>query len=128
MIDGIVTDRDIPQITMSIGGREFLAVVDSGFNGYLELPRTLQPDLELVDAGIVESTLAADQIVYEQCFRVDVEFDDQIVDAIVTFAGSEIVLLGTKMLLQHRLEIDFPSHKLRIERTESGNGQLTTDN
>jgi len=29
MIDGIVTDRDIPQITMSIGGREFRAVVEA---------------------------------------------------------------------------------------------------
>jgi len=82
----------------------------------------LKPDLELVDAGIVESTLAADQIIYEQCYRLNVEFDAKMIDAIVTFSGSEIILLGTKMLLQHRLEIDFPARTLRIERTESANG------
>jgi predicted aspartyl protease len=118
MIDGVVTEQDTPEITMAIAGRDFRAVVDSGFNGYLELPGILQTELELVDAGIVESTLAADQIVYEQCYQIEVEFDGQTMEAIVTFSSSDTILVGTKMMLQHRLLIDFPARSLRIESAD----------
>ena len=116
MIEGIVTEDDVPEIRMPIGNREFRAVIDTGFNGFLELPENLKPDLRLRDAGIIESLLAADQVIYEQGYLVNVEFDDQTIEAVVTFSESEAILLGTNMLRQHRLEIDFPAKKLWIHR------------
>ena len=47
MIVGRVTDEGEPTIELILDGRSWVAVVDTGFNGFLELPdiirRTMNP-------------------------------------------------------------------------------------
>ena len=119
MIEGFVTDEDVPEIIMVIAGREWQTIVDTGFNGFLELPQELEANLELIDAGPVESLLASNQVIIEPSYDVEVIFDGNPILANVTFCESESVLLGTKMLKEHRLEIDFPNQSLRISRASS---------
>jgi hypothetical protein len=38
VIEGIVTRDGIPQVSLNVAGRTWLATVDTGFNGALELP------------------------------------------------------------------------------------------
>ena len=38
MITGIVTEDGVPLIHISVGDRLWPAVIDTGFNGWLELP------------------------------------------------------------------------------------------
>jgi len=51
-------------------------------------------------------------------FLVDFPFDDRIVRAQATFAGSDTILIGTGMLRDYRLHIDFPARIVAIEKME----------
>ena len=42
MIYGSVSDAGVPIITLAIAEQEWEATIDTGFNGYLELPETLR--------------------------------------------------------------------------------------
>ena len=117
MIGGIVTDDGVPLIVLRLADEDWTAVVDTGFNGALELPAALSLRLDVKPAGSVRSELASGVVVQEDVFRVRVSFDGDFVDADVTFAEVDHVLVGTWMLLEHRLEIDFPKGTVRLSRT-----------
>lgn len=121
MIEGTVTVDGIPQINIEVDGNNWVAVIDTGFNGDLELPQSLQNELEAVYVGKVRSTLAAGQTVEEPCYRVKFPFDGDLCDAQATFVDNETILIGTRMLQFHRLTIDFPQRMLKIERSPTDN-------
>jgi len=66
VISGEVTEDGVPEILLSIAGGEWAATIDTGFNGYLELPETLKNSLTPVFCGRVESKLAGGQILTEE--------------------------------------------------------------
>jgi hypothetical protein len=41
LIDGIVTDDGVPAIDVQVGNQRWQAIIDTGFNGELELPERL---------------------------------------------------------------------------------------
>jgi predicted aspartyl protease len=116
MILGTVTDG-VPTVQLDVAGKTWDAVVDTGFNGDLELPSDLQPALKPRPRGQVISALAAGQTVVEDFYDVDLAFDGQTVSAEATFVPNAVILIGTGMLRKHRLEIDFPKGTVRLERT-----------
>jgi predicted aspartyl protease len=128
MIEGWVSPGGIPEIIVTVAHREWIAEIDTGFNGDLELPEALRNDVNATYFGKVKSHLAANQEIEEPAYDVFFPFDRELCEALATFVKHRTILIGTRLLKAHRLTIDFPSRTLRIERTESGNGQLTTDN
>ena len=128
MIEGWVSPIGIPEIIVNVGGKDWIAEIDTGFNGDLELPTALQDKVNAIPSGPVPSTLAAGQTVIEDGYDIDFPFDEEVYAAQATFVEQSTILIGTRLLKSHRLTIDFPSSTLRIEKSESGNGQLTTDN
>ena len=121
MISGIVTGNGVPLIVLKLASEDWLTVVDTGFNGALELPAALSSRLILQSAGFITSELAAGVTVEEEAFRTFIEFDGEQIEVDVTFADVEQALLGTWLLAKHRLEIDFPKATVRLTRaTDSG--------
>ena len=116
MIDGIVTEEGTPVVRLELDGDSWLTVVDSGFNGALELPLELKDRLSTVPMGTVRSELAAGVLVEEESFMIVLPFDGEKVLAQVTFADVEQALLGTELLTNHRLEIDFPARTVHLFR------------
>lgn len=116
MIRGIVSADGIPTITLLISGRDWTAIIDTGFNGDLELPEDLRDSLGPLFVGRVISALAGAQTIEEDVYLVDFPFDDQIVQAEVTFVYSSQILLGTHLLQKYRLQIDFASKTVQLER------------
>jgi predicted aspartyl protease len=55
---GNVSDDGVPVITLEVTGREWPAIIDTGFNGDLELPEGLQGKLNDQPAGRLRSALA----------------------------------------------------------------------
>ena len=53
MIQGTVTIDGVPTVSLEIGGRNWPAIVDTGFNGDLELPEELR---SLVNARFIAAT------------------------------------------------------------------------
>ena len=65
MIAGIVTSEDVPIIQLTIAGQTWPTVIDTGFNGDLELPAILRPLLNARYLYRTRSLLGAGQIVDE---------------------------------------------------------------
>jgi clan AA aspartic protease len=116
LIRGIVTEDGVPAIDVEFGGQLWRAIIDTGFNGELELPERLQSDANAEFVGRATSLLAANQRIEEDVFLVDFPFDGRIVRVQATFADGEEILIGTRMLRDYRLRIDFPARTVAIER------------
>ena len=116
MIAGSVSDEGVPVIALEVAGQDWSAIIDTGFNGDLELPEGLRGKLNDQPAGRLRSALAGGQIIEEDAYSVDFPFDDQILHAIATFVPDSQILLGTNLLRDYYLQIRFASKMLRLER------------
>jgi predicted aspartyl protease len=117
VIAGAVSEQGVPTIELDVSGRRWTAIIDTGFNGALELPVSLQRTLTGRFVGRVTSLLAAGQTIEEDLYLVDFPFDGEVHQAEATFAAVEDVLIGTQLLRRHRLEIDFQKQTVLIERS-----------
>ncbi len=116
MIHGTVSDAGVPTITLSIAGQEWTATIDTGFNGYLELPETLRNTLNPQYIGQITSVLAGGQTIEEELYRVNFLFDGWMIPAEVTFVIDSEILIGTRLLQEYRLQIDFVRRTVVLER------------
>ncbi len=113
---GVVTEDGQPTVTMSIAGRDWTALIDTGCNGDLELPEALKPFVNPRFLLTAEASLAAGQSVWEDYYQVDFPFDGRLVQAEASFVDSEQILVGTRLLAAHRLDINFPARTVLLER------------
>lgn len=116
MIHGTVSEDGVPVIELEIAGQRWTAIIDSGFNGDLELPTHLQGKISAQFAGRAKSLLAAGQQIEEDVFLVDLQFDGSLIKAEATFAPANELLIGTNLLRNHRLLVDFPNKTVLVER------------
>ena len=63
MIRGTVSADSVPTITLSIAGQDWTGIIDTGFNGDLELPKVLRNALNSRYVGRVISALAGGQMI-----------------------------------------------------------------
>lgn len=116
MIQGTVSDTGVPTIVLSIAGQEWTATIDTGFNGYLELPEILREALNPQYIGEVTSVLAGGQTIKEELYQVNFLFDHRVVPAEATFVIDSDILIGTRLLQEYRLQIDFVMKTVILER------------
>ena len=117
MLTGTVSSDGVPAVTLPVAGRDWPGVIDTGFNGDLELPEALRDSLDARFVGRVLSTLAGGAVVEESAYLVEFSFDGQTIQAEATFvADREEILIGTRLLREYRLEIDFPARTVKLAR------------
>jgi predicted aspartyl protease len=116
LIIGTVTELRVPIVELTVAGQSWEAIVDSGFNGDLELPIELKSALNCRFIGPQISILAGDQRIEEDAYEVEITFDDKLMRAEATFVVGRQILIGTRILRSHRLEIDFPARSVRLTR------------
>ncbi|MCH8922449.1 MAG: hypothetical protein IIA67_04800 [Planctomycetes bacterium] len=116
MIAGIVSEDGVPQITVAIDGDDWPAIIDTGFNGDLELPEALRGKVNARYAGRVSSALAGGQMIEEDAYLVEFPFDGELLGATATFVEGAHVLVGTNLLRRHRLQIGFVSKLVELQR------------
>jgi hypothetical protein len=75
VISGSVSNDGVPVITLEVAGQAWSAIIDTGFNGDLELPDALRGKLNDQPAGRLRSALAGGRIVEEDAFSVEFPFD-----------------------------------------------------
>ena len=122
MISGVVSSAGVPVLHLEVAGRSWEAIVDTGFNGDLELPVSLKDALSPRYIGQITSLLAAGQAIKEDAYHVDFPFDGRTILSEATFVSGEQVLVGTHLLQHHRLEVDFPAGTVTLQRTEKAAG------
>jgi predicted aspartyl protease len=116
VIVGAITPEGVPVVFLAVAGSSWPAIIDTGFNGDLELPTSLRP---LVNTRFLcrnRSFLAAGQIVEEDSYLVDFPFDGQIQLVEATFVSGSEILIGTHLLRCYRLTIDFPGQTVHLHR------------
>ena len=118
MIQGMVSVDGVPTITLLIADQDWPAIIDTGFNGDLELPEGLRSSLDARHVGRVTSALAGGQTIEEDAYLVAFPFDDHTVQAEVTFVSGLQILIGTHLLREYRLQINFVSGAVELERVK----------
>jgi predicted aspartyl protease len=116
MIAGQVTEDGQPIIRLTVAGRSWVAIVDSGFNGDLELPNALHGQLNARFRAREPWLLASGQSIEEDIYSVDFPFDGRVVYAEASFVPGDTILVGTGMLSLYRLTIDFVARIVLLER------------
>lgn len=116
MIVGTVTDDGVPVVTLGLGGREWAATIDTGVNGFLELPDALRRSLDVRFIGRLRAELAGGQSIEEDAYYVTIPFDGRQVLAIAAFVSGDGVLIGTRLLNGHRLTVSFKRGTVRLQR------------
>ena len=115
MLVGTVTDDGVPVITLPVAGQMWPGIIDTGFNGDLELPESLHRSLNARFIGRTSSLLGGGQSVEEDVYLVDFPFDGRTVHVEATFVSGREILIGTQLLRQYRLEIHFPARTVVLE-------------
>lgn len=116
MIAGTVTDNGVPTIMLLVAARAWPGIIDTGFNGDLELPEVLRPAVRPRFIGRISSALAGGQHIEEDVYLVDFPFDGRTVPAETTFVPGSEILVGTQLLRPYRLEIHFPERTVLLDR------------
>ena len=116
MILGTISVEGVPTITIPIAGRHWPAIVDTGFNGDLELPEDLREAFPARYVGRVTSALAGGQHLEEDVYLVEFPFDGHILRAEATFVPGSQILIGTHLIRDYELQIDFVRKSVRLER------------
>lgn len=116
MIVGIVDANGLPRVELEVAGRIWSALVDTGCNTDLELPYSLGPSVNARYICRMRSLLAGGQSIEEDNYAVEFPFDGAVVDAEATFTPGDEILIGTRLLRNHRLEINFVTRSVLIER------------
>ena len=115
MIEGIINENGVPIIILNVAGKDWNAVIDTGFNGDLESPFALSSAVNARLFGTGLSQLAGGQSIEEEYYLVDFPFDGETVRALATFVSGDEILIGTHLLSEYRLRIDFPTSEVRLE-------------
>jgi predicted aspartyl protease len=116
VILGVVSVQGLPTIILPIAGQDWPATIDTGFNGDLELPDALREPLKAQFVGRATAVLAGGQSVEEDVYLVDFPFDGRIVQAEATFVTGNRILIGTNLLREYSLQINFVSRTVQLER------------
>jgi len=124
LISGVVDRTGTPVIRLVVAGFAYDAVIDTGFNGDLELPETLRKYVNPRFEFQAISQLAAGVTVEDDIYSVDFPFDGNVMRAEATFVDGGGILIGTRLLRGYRLLIDFsppdsPSQgRVQLQRIE----------
>lgn len=95
--------------------KEILAWVDTAFNGTLVIPKSQIDELQLVVESSAEAVLADGTIVQLETFGCAVQWFGKTYDTQVVPNDGEFALLGTMLLANRKLEIDYAAMTVNIE-------------
>lgn len=118
MLRGIVNQDDEPivNITLIFKNRrhKLPAVIDTGFNGYLSVPQHIANKSKWYFAGFEEYEIATGELVTQRVYLGDVIFDKFRQTTYIVTSNSKDILIGTKLLRNKLLRINFKSKYLTI--------------
>ena len=116
MIRGNVSLVGVPTITITVAGKDWPAIIDTGFNGDLELPEVLRKEFTTRYVGRATASLAGGQAVEEDIFLSDFPFDGRTIQAEVKFVTGSQILIGTHLLREYALQVDFVNKTVCLDR------------
>jgi clan AA aspartic protease len=104
------------EVIGSKGRATVRALIDTAFTGYVCIPSKLGQELGLVLVGEEEYELANGQFAVQFYFEGKVNFMGRTQEAQILVSTSPTPLIGTLLLADFRLMIDFPNEKVSVTR------------
>lgn len=118
MIKGKVNRNDEPEIPLRLHlnkkRQTFLAIIDTGFNGHINIPEAFIKRTNWQEIGVEEYELASGEYMEARVFSGFVYFDKKLLNIPVLAAKSNDVLIGTKLLKNSVLVVDFKNETVII--------------
>lgn len=90
------------------------ALIDTGFDGYLSLPKSLAEKLELKFVDTINMELADGAIKRFDLYEVKIIFDNEEKSIHTFLTDSDDVLVGAALLADKKLELDFKNKIIQI--------------
>lgn len=119
MIRGYVNKYYEPVVKISLKLKkkttDFNTVIDTGFNGYLSAPASLIKKTEWLYLGTEEYELASGEFITTNVFLGEVYFDGKYLKVYVLASESNDILIGTKLLKNKFLGINFKNNIVEIQ-------------
>ena len=116
MATGFLNPKGVPVVPIEIAGQRFDAAIDTGFESGVQLPLTWFSILNPLPKQEVRFLLPNGDIETTYTYSVGVEIDGKQIEAEAYFSPNEEVLLGLESLRGHRLEINFVTGSVLLER------------
>jgi len=125
-VEGYIDDAGTPRIKVEITGRRAKvgvdAILDTGFNGELcvPIPIAIQLGLDLIGESLV--TYADGRVETQLLFAGRAKMGEAERDVEITLTRGEETILGTSLLIEVKVLLDFKQRKLKIEESGFGEG------
>jgi clan AA aspartic protease len=119
-VNGWVDDslRALVEVSVSLApskSSQLITVwIDTAFNGFLVFPQKLIDDLDLIQEAATEAVLADGSTVILESYVASIEWFGGIVRAQVIANDGKLPLLGTELLANHRLLVDYQHKNVTI--------------
>ena len=119
-------EKNRPKIVVTVIGLDetvdVAASIDTGFTGYLmlSLPSALSIGLKLINVLPIE--LADGSVKKEFVFDGSVVFGKKKTPVEILLTSSEESLLGTALLQEHKLTVDYPNRTVEITSSATKSG------
>ena len=121
MLRGRVNEQGEPLITVKLilnsVPTPLSAVIDTGFNGYLSVPKSIIARSKWEWLGYENYELASGAVIREQVYLGQIIFDGRQLEVYAVATDSDDILVGTRLLQGKQLWIDFASGEVRISRS-----------
>ncbi|MBL7073614.1 hypothetical protein ISS37_00030 [candidate division KSB1 bacterium] len=118
MIKGFVNEHEEPIIELTLilrnEPRNFPAVIDTGFNGYISVPEKHVKSSDWLFMGYEEYELASGEIVKAKTYLGNIVFDEKQMPTFILSSTSKDILIGTRLLGTKTLFINFIDKKVVI--------------
>ena len=118
MLTGRVNRQGEPVISIQLLLRnrpaKFIEIIDTGFNGYLSVPRHLLMRSKWLAIGTEKFEIATGEPVEQEIFLGDIIFDGQRGPVYCVSTDAQDILIGTKLLRGKTLTVNFKSMKVTV--------------
>ena len=119
MIEGIVNEIEEPIVELALvlgdQSKNFPAVIDTGFNGYLSVSTEYVENSDWLFVGYEQYELASGEVVKAKTYLGDIIFDNEQKTTFILLSNSKDILIGTKLLKDKTLFIDFKDKRVIID-------------
>ena len=120
MISGFIDQYGYPLVELEVRGlkkeEKTLALIDSGFDGELCLPIEVAISLGLELCGMETMELADGSVRKELVFTGTIKWEGKLRDVKVWLTSADQALIGTDLMLDRLLTIDFRTGEVKIEK------------
>lgn len=118
MLTGRVNRQGEPVISIQLILRNrparFIAVIDTGFNGYLSVLRRLPIRSKWLAIGTEKLEIATGVLVEQEIYLGEVIFDGQQSPVYIVSTEAQDILIGTKRLRGKTLVVNFQSSQVTV--------------